>query len=71
MPEEWKGRFGHTLDELEAKKINITDTFVTIDNQTGERRVNHKISPKLPTPEELMHRPYGGMRPKQEEDEDE
>jgi len=71
MPEEWKGRFGHTLEELEAKRINITDTLVTIDNETGERRVNHNISPKLPTPEELMHRPYGGMRPRKEENDDE
>ena len=67
MPGDWKGRFGHTLEELDAKnRIDTTSTLVTIDNKTGERHVNH-ISAKLPTPEELMHQPYGGMRPRQEE----
>lgn len=71
MPAEWKGRFGHTLEELDAKnRIDTTSTFVTIDNKTGERHTNN-ISAKLPTPEELMHRPYGGMRPQQEVKEDE
>jgi len=71
MPEDWKGRFGHTLEELdERNRIDTTSTLVTIDNKTGERHINH-ISAKLPTPEELMHRPYGGMRPQQEVSEDE
>ena len=71
MPDDWKGRFGHTLEELEVKnRIDITSTLVTIDNTTGERHASH-ISAKLPTPEELMHRPYGGMRPRVEEGEDE
>jgi hypothetical protein len=66
MPEDWRGRFGHTLEEHDAKnRIDTASTFVTIDNKTGEHHTNH-ISAKLPTPEELMHRPYGGMRPNQE-----
>jgi len=66
MPEGWRGRFGHTLEEHDAKnRIDTASTLVTIDNKTGERHTNY-ISAKLPTPEELMHRPYGGMRPNQE-----
>jgi hypothetical protein len=71
MPEDWKGRFGHTLEEHERKnKIDTTSSFVTIDNKTGERHVS-KVSAKLPTPEELIHRPYGGMRPRQKDGVDE
>ena len=67
MPEDWRGRFGHKLEELDTKnKIDTTSTLITIDNKTGERHEN-RISPKLPTPEEFMHQPYGGMRPRQEE----
>ena len=70
MPEDWKGRFGYTLEELETKrKIEKTTEFITIDNKTGERR-GIFIEPKLPTPEELMHRPYGGIRAKTEEADD-
>ena len=70
MPKDWKDRFGHTLEELEIKnRIDTATTLVTIDNKTGERHVNF-ISAKLPTPEELMHRPYGGMRPQQEDGKD-
>ena len=66
LPKDWEGRLGHTLDELDAKnRIDITKTLITIDNKTGERHEN-RISAKLPTPEELMHQPYGGMRPRQE-----
>jgi hypothetical protein len=66
MPKDWEGRFGHTLDELEAKnRLDTTKTLITIDNKTGERHVNN-ITAKLPTPEELMHQPYGGIRIKQE-----
>jgi hypothetical protein len=68
MPEDWKGRFGHTLDELEKKnKIDAASTLITIDNKTGERRSNI-ITAKLPTSQELIHQPYGGMRPRQRED---
>lgn len=73
MPEDWRGRFGHTLEELEEKnRIDTTSTFITIDNKTGERHPS-QIHAKLPTPEELMHNPYGGIRPKKtcEEDGDE
>ena len=62
MPEDWRGRFGYTLEELDAKtSVDLTSTLVTIDNITGERHVN-RIEAKLPTPEELIHRPYGGIR---------
>ena len=68
MPENWKGRFGYTIEELESKrKIENTFELITIDNKTGEHR-NLFIEPKLPTPEELMHRPYGGIRAKQEDE---
>lgn len=70
MPEDWKGRFGYTLEELDTKyKIDTTSTFITIDNKTGERYPG-QISAKLPTPEELMHRPYGGIRMNTEDNDD-
>lgn len=62
MPKDWKGRFGHTLEEFDTKnRIDTTNTLITIDNKTGEKHAGH-IVPKLPTPEELIHRPYGGIR---------
>ena len=65
LPEGWKGRFGYTLDELEKKsKIDITITLIPIENKIGHP---NKIFAKLPTPEELIHQPYGGMRPRQRE----
>jgi len=68
MPADWKGRFGYTLEELEAKrKVEESSELVRIDNKTGERRSAY-IEPKLPTPEELMHRPYGGIRPRMEDE---
>ena len=71
MPLEWQGRFGYTPEELESKrKLENSAEFIRIDNKTGERR-GVFIEPKLPTPEELMHRPYGGIRPKSEEEHDE
>lgn len=70
MPEGWKGRFGYTLEELETKhRVEKSAEFVRIDNKTGERR-GVFIEPKLPTPEELMHRPYGGIRQRMEEEND-
>ena len=68
MPEDWRGRFGYTLEELDAKtRVDLTSTLVTIDNITGERHAS-RIEAKLPTPEELIHRPYGGIRIRQEDD---
>jgi hypothetical protein len=62
MPPDWKDRFGYTLEELEEKnRLDTIKTLVRIDNHTGERYPGGVI-PKLPTPEELMHRPYGGIR---------
>jgi len=68
MPEDWRGRFGYTLEELDVKNsVDLTSTWVTIDNITGERHAS-RIEAKLPTPEELIHRPYGGIRQAQQED---
>lgn len=71
MPPDWKGRFGYAMDELDAKvRVDFSSTLITIDNKTGERQIAH-ITPKFPTPEELMHQPYGGIRLRKEEpDED-
>lgn len=69
MPEDWKGRFGYTLEEIDAKyRVDTASTFVTVDNKTGERH-DSRIEAKLPTPEELIHRPYGGIRSRKEVDE--
>ena len=66
MPENWKDRFGYRMDELELRRrLDYSTTLITIDNTTGERKPSN-IQPKFPTPEELMHQPYGGMRVKQE-----
>jgi hypothetical protein len=70
MPLDWKGRFGYTPEEFESKrKIEETAEFIRIDNKTGERR-GIFIQPTLPTPEQLMHRPYGGIRPRAGEDDE-
>ena len=70
MPGDWKGRFGYTHEELESRrKIESSAKFIRIDNRTGEQRGAY-IEPKLPTPEELMHRPYGGLRPRVEDEGD-
>lgn len=67
MPEGWRGRFGYTLEELDAKnRLDTTNTLITINHKTGERH-EANIMAKLPTPEELMHRPYGGIRMKSED----
>jgi len=71
MPDDWKGRFGYTHEELETKrKVEESAELIRIDNKTGERRGAY-IEPKLPTPEELIHRPYGGFRPRMEDEVDE
>ena len=70
MPEDWKGRFGYTPEEFDKKrKIEETAEFIRIDNKTGERR-GIFVEPKLPTPEELIHRPYGGIRQRTEDEND-
>ena len=70
MPENWKDRFGYRMDELDIRtRLDFTATLITIDNITGERKPSN-IQPKFPTPEELMHQPYGGMRVKKEEADD-
>jgi hypothetical protein len=61
-PKAWEGKFGYTIEELETRNsVERTNTVVTINHQTGERHQG-AILPKLPTPEELIHSPYGGLR---------
>ena len=71
MPPNWKERFGYTMDELDEKtRITFSNTLLTIDPKTGERRGGN-IEPKRPTAEELMHEPYGGIRTRKKEKKDE
>jgi hypothetical protein len=71
MPSDWKDRFGYTMDELESKnRVDFSTTVITVDNKTGERHLGH-IDAKLPTPEELIHRPYGGLSRRREDAESE
>lgn len=64
MPPDWKDRFGYTMAELDAKtRVLLSSTLVTIDNKTGEIR-DGSIASKAPTAEELIHEPYGGLRPR-------
>lgn len=71
MPSDWKDRFGYTMDELEGKsRVDFSTTLVTVDSKTGERHYG-QIEAKLPTPEELIHRPYGGLGRRREESENE
>ena len=65
MPLDWKERFGYTMDELDDKtRLKFSNTLLTIDPKTGAKEVG--IEPKPPTAEELMHEPYGGIRPRKE-----
>jgi hypothetical protein len=67
MPLDWKDRFGYTMDELDAKmRVTLDSTFITIDPKTGEK-VSGNIASKRPTAEELIHEPYGGIRPRKKE----
>jgi len=67
MPSDWKDRFGYTMEELDAKmRITLDSTFITIDPKTGEKGGGN-ITPKRPTAEELIHEPYGGIRPRKKE----
>jgi len=69
MPDEWKDRFGYRMDELDLRaRLDFSTTLITVDSITGER-IPSNIRPKLPTPEELMHEPYGGIRAMKEEPE--
>jgi hypothetical protein len=70
LPKDLEGLYGHTLEELDAKnRLDATTSLITVDNYTGERYVNH-IEAKLPTPEELIHQPYGGIRIKPKEEDE-
>ncbi len=67
MPSAWKDRFGYTMDELDEKtRVHFSSTLVTIDPKTGEKQTGI-IVPKHPTAEELIHEPYGGIRPQKKE----
>ena len=69
MPIEWKDRFGYTMTEWETKtRVDFNTTLITVDNKTGERHYGY-IEAKLPTPEELIHRPYGGLSRRREDTE--
>lgn len=71
MPDDWKGRFGHTPAELEAmSRLDFSTELIKVDFSTGEQRFGH-IDAKLPTPEELIHRPYGGLNRRREDAENE
>jgi hypothetical protein len=64
MPPGWQGRFGYTMEELDEKmKIKFSSALLTIDHKTGEKR----IEPMPPTPEELIHQQYGGLRSQKKE----
>ncbi|MDR3109296.1 MAG: hypothetical protein LBU65_06360 [Planctomycetaceae bacterium] len=66
MPDDWKGRFGYTMDELEEKtRVKYSNTLLTIDHKTGERRDNNSDH-HPPTAEELIHKQYGGLRQRKE-----
>lgn len=71
MPKDWKGRFGHTAAELESmSRVDFSSKLIKVDVSTGERRFGH-IQAKLPTPEELIHQPYGGLSRRREDTENE
>jgi hypothetical protein len=70
FPLDWKGRFGHTIGEYaEKRRLDFSNEVVTIDEKTGEVRVGN-IEPMPPTPENLIHEQYGGIRTRKEEKKD-
>jgi hypothetical protein len=50
-------------------KVDTATTLITIDHKTGEQHAV-RIEAKLPTPQELMHRTYGGIRMLREDDDE-
>ncbi len=67
MPSDWKDRFGYTMEELDEKtRIDFSNKLVIIDPKTGEKQFGITAS-KPPTAEELIHEPYGGIRPQKKE----
>jgi hypothetical protein len=66
MPPNWKDRFGYKMDELDEKmRVERSSTLLTIDHKTGEWHTG-SIEPQPPTPENLIHEQYGGIRPRKE-----
>lgn len=66
FPLDWKGRFGHTIGEYaEKRRLDFSSEVVTIDEKTGEVRGGN-IEPQSPTPENLIHEQYGGIRSRKE-----
>jgi len=71
FPLDWQGRFGHTIGEYaEKRRLDFSNEVVTIDEKTGEARVG-SIEPQPPTPENLIHEQYGGIRTRKEKPENE
>jgi len=67
FPLDWKGRFGHTIGEYaEKQRLDFCNEVVTVDDKTGEVR-DGNIKPQPPTPENLIHEQYGGIRSRKEE----
>jgi len=70
VPKGWEGRFGYRNDELaEKRRLDFSNEVIVFDNKTGEIRGSN-IEPKPPTAEELIHEPYGGIRPRKEQEKD-
>jgi hypothetical protein len=66
FPPNWKERFGYKMDELEdSERLDFGRKLITIDHKTGERQVSN-VEPQPPTPENLMHEQYGGIRTRKE-----
>jgi hypothetical protein len=65
LPDGWQGRFGYRNDELaEKRRLDFNNEVVTFNDKTGKGR--DIIEPQPPTPENLMHEQYGGIRKRKE-----
>ena len=72
MPDEWKGRFGYRIDELaEKRRLDFSSEVITYNHKTGETSERTvEIEPKPPSTEELILKPYGKIRPRKENPEE-
>jgi hypothetical protein len=71
MPKGWDGRFGYRNDELaEKRRLDFSSEVIVFDSKTGEIRSSN-IEPQPPTPENLIHEQYGGIRQRKEPKKDE
>lgn len=65
LPGGWQGTFGYRNDELaEKRRLDFSNEVVTFNHKTGERKED--IEPQPPTPENLIHEQYGGIRARKE-----